>query len=231
MVTSFESQIIEEYKSFINENFPKSNITNNHNKLIKEIFNSIEVIDIYTNVFREGNSIDLLEHLKHQLFLIAFNLTQFNSFILSSIIRNISETILRLTLINTENDLEKLLTMSYKELNESIKVSAYYKDPVFISLIGNFFSSYGKESQELHRTRNNSSNIKFLEEMNTAIPINKANQLIKFLGNMDNFILGHFSTQENRNDFTLELPNKIRLKKVITVQKYKHYFSHPSLIS
>lgn len=223
-----ELTIVEEYKIFIEENFPGSNLRNEHNKIIKEVFKSIDIIEVYANILREDKSSDLLENLKHQLFLVAFNLPKYNNFVFSSIIRNMSETVLRLAIINLVQDFDKLLTLNYQCLKKNIKDSDYYNDAKFATLIGKFFSSFGKESQELHRTTNGSSKINFLEELNVTISIRKSDQLVRFLANLDEFILGHFSVQENINDLTLELSNKISLKSIITQQIYDNYFKKTS---
>lgn len=223
-----ELTIVEEYKIFVKDNFPKSEMSNEHNAIIKNVFKSIDIIEVYTNILRDDRSAELLENLKHQLFLIAFNLPKYSNFVFSSIIRNMSETVLRLAVINLVQNFENLLSLNFQNLKNSVKDSDYYTDTNFANLMSKFFSSFGKESQELHRTTNGSSKINFLEELNVTISIKKSDQIVKFLANLNEFILGHFSTQENINDLTLELSHKIALKGILTQQIYDNYFKRSS---
>lgn len=228
---SSPSTDFDDYQGYIKEYYPKTNFCCTKQRgLIIDLFKLIEIIDVYLNHFYELNNknSEYLLHLRHQCLLILFNLPNYNTYFISSIQRNLAETVLKLTLLCIANEKQGIESINYSRLQKEIKSSLIYSNNNYElkRYCDVFFSYFGKESQIIHNNINGKhSNVQYIKSFNISPSQREFSKLSTFINNINSYMLITFPQITEIDDMNLSLSNKISLKKLIGPQKYTKYFT------
>jgi len=228
-MTNVLSTTFDEYKIFVEGFYPKTSFSCTHyRKIILNLFELVEVTDIYIDYLKDTNYPDYLSHIKHQFLLMLYNLPNYNSFFITSLQRSISESLLRMTLVSIGHDVADSNSMPFYRIQEKLKGTDVYKlnQDNFKTACNNLFSYFGASSKIMHNSPSTKqTNIHYIMAFNVAPSDLEVSRLSKFLKVINDHILITFSRNNNINDSTLNLASKIQLKNIIGTDSYNHYFN------
>ncbi|MCT2347606.1 hypothetical protein M4D71_26015 [Niallia taxi] len=217
-----------EYKKYVEEYYPKSEFScTKYRKIIMKVFSLIEVTDVFIDYLKDTNYTVYLSQIRHQFLLMLYNLPNYNNFFISSLQRSISESLLRMTIVSVGHEIDNSAKMPFFRIQEKLKVTDEYKlnENKFKNACDSLFSYFGANSKIMHNNPSNKQNsVSYIKGFNVAPNDSESEMITKFLKVISEYILYTFSKNNNINDYTLGLANKIQLKKILGVETYQSYF-------
>lgn len=223
----------DEFKVFLQENYPKF-IINSLNRTDERYLNNCYCDLLLINLYLQETSFTnewtqkKLGELKNQIFLLFFYFPVNSEFVNSSLLRSLTELLLKLHLgisQDNEDELDKIDTISFRNLKEDIKKLDNYND-ANRQLLSNFFSLYADNSNTIHIKQETVEPIDYLESLLTDRSVNLTSN-IRLIILLQQYLVEVYPKILNLNDRSLQMSVKINLKKILGINIYKTHFINP----
>lgn len=215
------------YNSFIKSNFPLSTYNSNENVESKKSYYAnvnklIEIVIIYkeTEIFSE-TSLLILEEIRILLNKMLLYMPLNDSFILSAIIRALTEAYIKLLISLVELDIteEKIKNLRFSNMKVIIDNNQLFQK--YAHEIKIAYAIFNDHSQIIHNKHKSLQNISFLDEQisRTTIDTNKYTRIVSNLWRLEFNVTLELVGAKNQ-DFSLA--HKTKLKTYLSKREFEY---------
>lgn len=220
---------IKDYMKFVQKNFPHSSVINEFNtQQFNEVYYSIQKIifhcDLCLDIMSDKGDIAFIKEIRNSFFELLYIIPLHDTFLTSSVLRGISESVLRFLVYTSIDNLPYTVVkgFSYSTLKEyfgdetNIKTHSIQKDAQI------YFNLFKTESVAIHNPSASISGHSYLDyfiKENSKVYLTQLSKLLKKLWL---FHIKDLTSFISLKSYNLSLANKIKVEKKLTNFENSH---------